>query len=528
MTIFKNSFTFSAIFLLTNCTHQEPQPLLQNAGANPYEPAIKIKDVDLKNTGVWMRVKKTGKDTTAKFEEKKFALKGLQNLLANRNCNLSGGFAKGGKSRTSYRYRLAFKKAMPIGYMLATTNKRNWWRKESIFKYLKASAPYPGDPDNDDHWENIKFDRFNAITFPLGFKTRAMLYYENRIYGQSRVVKWIFVKKRLFNMTPYTIAQGEVTPFASNPKRVEKGGTWHNAGKDYDSGIISRLKITPQKPSWFNFVFKKKEAPIALRFTSNIGKFELYRFIGSKDLNPAIAKQEAWKIIDYKVIHKFKVNRRNEMVITFETPPTQAIRIEILETEPAEQKICHLGNASLYIDLKDAATPPVDWYTRSIYPEPKIIAASPVKTFTELDMEFAQLKLSKFKMGYSAEKLLFQWTIIGCGPLRNLGDDFRRYFKTGSAVDVKLALNPDADPNRKKPLEGDIRILVTQVKGKPVAVLYRSIAPNAKPGEAWSVTTPAGGTTSFDQVRILTAKEASIKIIGSSDSYTVNLSIPMK
>ncbi|NQZ70652.1 MAG: hypothetical protein HRT89_21570, partial [Lentisphaeria bacterium] len=323
--------------------------------ADPYEPALILDDLDLRNTDVWIREKKDKDDKQAKFKRKLFTIKGLQNLVNNKPCNWSAGvFAKGGKSQTSYRYRLAFKKAMPIGYMMATTTKRNWWLKESIFKYLKASAPYPGDPDNDDHWENIKFDRFSAITFPPGFKTRAMLYYENRIYGHSKVVKWFFVKKRLFNMTPYCYTQGETAKWSGRPKWVTYGSTWTNSGSDPETKINSRMNITRRSPSWFHFRFKKKESPVALRFTSNIEKFRLLRFKGPKDLNPVPFKKKDWEIID-ELKKVYKVGK--EQVVTFKTPPTYAIRIEILETKPAESKVCSLGQASIYVDLKDQKTP---------------------------------------------------------------------------------------------------------------------------------------------------------------------------
>jgi len=61
--------------------------------------------------------------------------------------------------------------------------------------------------------------------------------------------------------------------------------------------------------------------------------------------------------------------------------------------------------------------------------------------------------------------------------LDNLGTSLQNLFKTGGALDVMLATNPDSSPQRKSPAAGDIRLLASMVKGKPVAVLYRQVAP---------------------------------------------------
>src|SRR6185369_2607149 len=64
--------------------------------------------------------------------------------------------------------------------------------------------------------------------------------------------------------------------------------------------------------------------------------------------------------------------------------------------------------------------------------------------------------------------------------LRNSGEVATAPFKTGGALDLMLGTNPDADPKRAKPVEGDLRLLVTQVKGKTFAVLYRAVVPGTK------------------------------------------------
>ena len=60
--------------------------------------------------------------------------------------------------------------------------------------------------------------------------------------------------------------------------------------------------------------------------------------------------------------------------------------------------------------------------------------------------------------------------------LDNAGTSLQNLFKTGGALDLMLGTNPSSDPQRKSAADGDVRLLVSIVKGKPVAVLYRQVA----------------------------------------------------
>jgi len=64
--------------------------------------------------------------------------------------------------------------------------------------------------------------------------------------------------------------------------------------------------------------------------------------------------------------------------------------------------------------------------------------------------------------------------------LRNSGESKQMLFKTGSALDLMLATDAGAKPLRAKPVEGDLRLLVTLVGGKPMAMLYRPVVPGTK------------------------------------------------
>lgn len=64
--------------------------------------------------------------------------------------------------------------------------------------------------------------------------------------------------------------------------------------------------------------------------------------------------------------------------------------------------------------------------------------------------------------------------------LRNSGESKELLFKTGGCLDLMLATDPAANPKRNNPAQGDLRLLVTMVKKKPTAILYRPVVPGTK------------------------------------------------
>lgn len=64
--------------------------------------------------------------------------------------------------------------------------------------------------------------------------------------------------------------------------------------------------------------------------------------------------------------------------------------------------------------------------------------------------------------------------------LRNTGEALPMLFKTGGALDLMLGCDPGADAKRSKPVAGDLRLVVTLVKGRPMAALYRAVVPGEK------------------------------------------------
>jgi hypothetical protein len=100
--------------------------------------------------------------------------------------------------------------------------------------------------------------------------------------------------------------------------------------------------------------------------------------------------------------------------------------------------------------------------------------------------------------------------IMDDSPARNSAQDPRLLFKGGDALDVTLGVEATADPKRTTAGAGDLRILIAQVKGHPVAVLYRPVAPGSPAAKTMRFTSPTGNTV-MDLVTVLDTAEVSIQ-----------------
>ncbi len=132
---------------------------------------------------------------------------------------------------------------------------------------------------------------------------------------------------------------------------------------------------------------------------------------------------------------------------------------------------------------------------------------------------------AEFKSMYDENTLYLCYTVTGRGPMKNNGNDWHTYYKSGACVDLQLATRPDANPSRTTPLEGDIRLLLTVVNGKPTAVLYRSVVPGTPESEKWTTHTMVF-TVAFDQVEQLS--DVRLACQSSPQGYCYEAAIPLK
>ena len=86
-------------------------------------------------------------------------------------------------------------------------------------------------------------------------------------------------------------------------------------------------------------------------------------------------------------------------------------------------------------------------------------------------------RAAEVALGRDAQKLYLAYQVHERRPMQNGGADWQTLFATGDCVDLMLATDLKADPNRRSAAPGDLRLLFTLFQGRPVAVLYRPVVP---------------------------------------------------
>lgn len=112
---------------------------------------------------------------------------------------------------------------------------------------------------------------------------------------------------------------------------------------------------------------------------------------------------------------------------------------------------------------------------------------------------------------------------MGTGRLAdNSGEMPLAPFKTGGALDIMIGTsNTKADPNRKAPVAGDCRLLVTVINGKPQALIYRAVVPGTRPDDKVPFSSPSR-TITFDKVDNISSQ---LQFATSEGNY--ELSVPL-
>src|SRR5207249_260781 len=106
------------------------------------------------------------------------------------------------------------------------------------------------------------------------------------------------------------------------------------------------------------------------------------------------------------------------------------------------------------------------------------------------------------------------------GRLRNAGQDYRLLFKSGDAVDLMLGPSP-----QKPKGEGNLRLLLSQMGGQPVAVLNQKVAPGAAAAQRYEFTSP-WRAIAFE--RVVQAPEVQMATGQIAGGYFVEAAIPWK
>ncbi len=127
------------------------------------------------------------------------------------------------------------------------------------------------------------------------------------------------------------------------------------------------------------------------------------------------------------------------------------------------------------------------------------------------------------RAAYDAQNLYVAYQVRSPYPLSNEIPDPKLIFKGGNLLDIQLGVDPQADPKRTAPAPGDIRVLVTQQKGVPVAVIYRPKVKDFKGTP--TVLTSGTGKESFDVIE--TSERVKLTCEKTADGFKATVTIPL-
>jgi len=130
------------------------------------------------------------------------------------------------------------------------------------------------------------------------------------------------------------------------------------------------------------------------------------------------------------------------------------------------------------------------------------------------------------RMAVDEQRLYLYYSIEDDSPWLNEGKDFTRLFKTGDCVDLQLCTDAALaeDAKRRVPGKADVRVVIGQAGGKPVAVLMRVADPTADKALAVEYTSPVAPKR-FDRVEILAG--AVVRVAKGGKGYAVEASLPL-
>ena len=123
----------------------------------------------------------------------------------------------------------------------------------------------------------------------------------------------------------------------------------------------------------------------------------------------------------------------------------------------------------------------------------------------------------------SQDTLFAAWKTNDPKLLANGGGATNILFKSGGALDLMIGANRITNADRQEPVEGDVRLLITQVKGKPRATLYRAVVPNTPEAQKVLFESPVGKVL-FDEVRDVSSE---IKLAQNGGNYEISVPLSL-
>lgn len=107
----------------------------------------------------------------------------------------------------------------------------------------------------------------------------------------------------------------------------------------------------------------------------------------------------------------------------------------------------------------------------------------------------------------------------------NNGRDWTTLFATGDTVDLQIGVDSSAEPERRKPVEGDQRLLIAPFEDTSIAVLYQHRRMEGEDLTPIEFTSPWRGETVDNVIRLTDAK---ITVEKRNNFYSVDVRVPRK
>jgi len=129
------------------------------------------------------------------------------------------------------------------------------------------------------------------------------------------------------------------------------------------------------------------------------------------------------------------------------------------------------------------------------------------------------------KAAYDATNLYVAYTVDCPAKLVNDIPDPTLIFKGGNLIDIQMAVDPQADPKRKTPAPGDLRLLVTRQHDNTVAVLFRPKVAGFT-GKPIILSSPVA-QESFDAIDVCDRITLTYAEVVGQPSFTAVVTIPL-
>jgi hypothetical protein len=126
------------------------------------------------------------------------------------------------------------------------------------------------------------------------------------------------------------------------------------------------------------------------------------------------------------------------------------------------------------------------------------------------------------RVAYDDDNLYVRYDVQTDNPLINAMPEEQILFRGGNCMDIQIATDPEADPEREEPAPGDVRLLVTRQNGDPFAVLYRPRVEGFD-GERIVLESPTGEEP-FDAIEVV---DVGLDYEKTEEGFTATVTVPL-